>query len=437
MERTVQKINPVDIVLPKKKRVAAYARVSSGKDAMLHSLSAQVSYYSNYIQKHPGWEYVGVYADEALTGTKEDRAEFQRLLADCRNGKVEMIVTKSISRFARNTLTLLEAVRELKSIGIDVYFEKENLHSISGDGELMLSILASFAQEESRSVSENCKWRIRRRFQAGEPANWRFLFGYRCVKRNMVIEPAEAEIVRSVFRDYIDGIGVTAIARRLKAQGVSTMFGGKWTARSVKVMLRNEKYVGNALLQKRYVKDHISKKLTSNKGQLPKYFAAGTHEPIVEESIFQAAQALLDNSMKKSSPMKPTTERYPFSHKIHCMNCGKSYKRQACHGRVYWNCATFLEKGKAACQAKQIPEKILLSVTAKALGLPQFDSVVFEEQISEIQIPGPNQLVFLFTDGHSESRIWKDSSRCESWDSEARKRASERQKEYSRREKVI
>ena len=151
--------------LPLRKRVAAYARVSSGKDAMLHSLSAQVSYYSEHIQSHPEWEYAGVYVDEALTGTKDDRDGFQRLLADCRAGKIDMVLTKSISRFARNTVTLLETVRELKTLGVDVYFEEQNIHSLSGDGELMLTILASYAQEESRSVSENCKWRIRNQFR--------------------------------------------------------------------------------------------------------------------------------------------------------------------------------------------------------------------------------------------------------------------------------
>ena len=148
--------------LPKRKRVAAYARVSLDKDAMLHSLAAQVSYYKGLIQRKPEWEYAGVYADEGLTGTKENRPEFQRLLADCRAGKIDMVIVKSISRLARNTVTMLATVRELKGLGIDVLFEKENIHSMSGDGELMLAILASFAQEESLSVSENCKWRIRR-----------------------------------------------------------------------------------------------------------------------------------------------------------------------------------------------------------------------------------------------------------------------------------
>ena len=169
MERIVTQTRFAKTELPRAKRVAAYARVSSGKDAMLHSLSAQVSYYSKLIQNHGGWEYAGVYADEALTGTKDNRENFQRLLADCRNGKVDMILTKSVSRFARNTLTLLETIRELKNLGVDVYFEEQNIHSATSDGELMLTIIASYAQEESLSASENQKWRVRQQFQNGKP----------------------------------------------------------------------------------------------------------------------------------------------------------------------------------------------------------------------------------------------------------------------------
>ena len=180
--------------IPKLTRVAAYARVSSGKDAMLHSLSAQVSYYSELIQNHSGWQYVGVYADEALTGTKDNRENFQRLLADCRDGKVDLVITKSISRFARNTVTLLQTVRELKNMGVDVFFEEQNIHSLSADGELMLTILASYAQEESLSASENQKWRIRRNFENGMPWNGTML-GYRYEDGTLVVEPTEAEIV--------------------------------------------------------------------------------------------------------------------------------------------------------------------------------------------------------------------------------------------------
>ena len=205
MEKFIRKMEAGIPSLPQRRRVAAYARVSSGKDAMLHSLSAQVSYYSEHIQRNPEWSYAGVYVDEALTGTKDNREGFQRLLADCRAGKIDMVLTKSISRFARNMVTLLETVRELKTLGVDVYFEEQNIHSLNGDGELLLTILASYAQEESRSVSENCKWRIRNQFRAGEPANWRFMYGYRIQHGKITVHPVEAEVVREVFRRYLEG----------------------------------------------------------------------------------------------------------------------------------------------------------------------------------------------------------------------------------------
>ena len=177
MQREIIKLAPFIKKLPKLLKISAYARVSSGKDAMLHSLSAQISYYSKLIQENPKWKYAGVYADEAKKGTKDNRAEFQRLLCECREGKIDLIITKSISRFARNTLDFLNVIRELKSINIDVYFEKENIHSMSEEGELMLTLLSSFAQEESFSASENCKWRIRSKFKCGIPFNSKTL-GY-------------------------------------------------------------------------------------------------------------------------------------------------------------------------------------------------------------------------------------------------------------------
>ena len=205
MARTIRQIQFSALMRPIVKRVAAYARVSSGKDAMLHSLSAQVSYYSALIQKHAGWLYCGVYADEAFTGTKDSRDGFQSLLAECRAGNIDMVITKSISRFARNTVTLLETVRELKALGVDVYFEEQNIHTMSADGELMMTILASYAQEESRSASENQKWRIRRGFERGELVNLRFLFGYKIEKGCVAVDPEKAAVVREVFRRALEG----------------------------------------------------------------------------------------------------------------------------------------------------------------------------------------------------------------------------------------
>ena len=204
MQRTITKIAPVMIQqAPRLLRVAAYARVSSGKEAMLHSLSAQVSHYSDRIQKTPGWIYAGVYADEATTGTKDSREEFQRLLDDCRAGKIDMVITKSISRFARNTVTTLKAIRELRLLGVDVYFEEQNIHTLGEDGEFLLTLLAAYAEEEARSVSENQKWRIRTNFEQGLP--WSVtMYGYRQVDGRLVLVPEEAEILRLAADLYLE-----------------------------------------------------------------------------------------------------------------------------------------------------------------------------------------------------------------------------------------
>ncbi len=189
-----------------RKRVAAYARVSSGKDAMLHSLSTQISYYNDYIGSRGDWQLVGIYADEALTGTKAERPEFQRMLIDCRAGKIDMVITKSLTRFARNTVTLLETARELRTLNVDIYFEKENIHTLGSDGELMLTLLASFAQEESRSASENQKWRIRKMFEEGRPNTGRML-GYRLKDGVLCVVPEEAVVVKMIFADFLSGMG--------------------------------------------------------------------------------------------------------------------------------------------------------------------------------------------------------------------------------------
>jgi len=426
MERNIRKFKPSAPVLPTAKRVAAYARVSSGKDAMLHSLSAQISYYSELIQHHPGWEYVGVYADEAVTGTKDDRAGFQRLISDCRNGDVDMVITKSISRFARNTVTMLEVVRELKVLGVDVLFEKENIHSISEDGELMLTILASYAQEESRSVSENCKWRIRHQFQDGELANLRFMYGYHITKGKIEIDPEEAAIVRMIFDDYLGGMGCGLISKKLRAMDIPTMRGGQWSPKRVVDILKNEKYAGNALLQKKFVKDHLTKSLVRNKGQLPKYYAMNTHEAIIDEATFTRAQEIMAASRAKNAAKTSTTGRYPFSGMIRCGKCGKSYKRKTCNGKVSWNCSTYLQFGRNACLTKQIPEDTIISMTTRVLGLAEFDETTFRTRIAEMIVYEPNKVVYVSRDGHTIEAAWQDRSRSESWTDAKKQQARER-----------
>lgn len=425
VEKTIRKIESKQPILPVRERVAAYARVSSGNEATLHSLSAQVSYYSNLIQRNPEWHYVGVYVDEAITGTTEKREGFQRMLADCRAGKIDRIITKCMSRFARNTVTLLKTVRELKELGIDVYFEKQNIHSMSGDGELMLSILASFAQEESRSVSENCKWRIRKQFESGETANWRFMYGYRIRKGKIDIQPEEAAVVRWVFESYLDGVGIARISRIMRESKIPSHRGGTWSPKRVLDMLKNEKYSGNALLQKRYVSDHLTKNEKNNHGELPKYYAEGTHPAIVSPEMFMKAQEQMEQNRQKNGIEKDAPQYSAFTGRIICENCGKRYHRKVSRTEVAWNCATYLSLGKKACHTKQIPEDILMAVTASMLGTTEFDPVLFREVVQEIRVPAFNRLVFVMRDGSRVEREWQSKSRRDSWTDEMKAQAAE------------
>jgi DNA invertase Pin-like site-specific DNA recombinase len=393
---------------------------------MLHSLSAQVSYYNDYIQRQKGWVFAGVFVDEAVTGTKDTRSGFQDMLAACRARKIDLIITKSITRFARNTVTLLETVRELKELGVDVYFEKENIHSISEDGELMLTILASYAQEESRSASENCKWRIRKRFALGELVTLRFMYGYSIRKGLMEIVEHEAKIVRMIFDWYVnEGIGCSKIAKRLREMGVEKIRGGQWVTHAVADILKNEKYAGNALLQKTYIVDHLSKKKSRNIGLLPQYYAEATHPAIVEPGVFEKAQQIMAKRRSRFMNKGDSTSRYPFSGMILCPLCGKKYKRKTTHGKVSWNCTTYLTMGSAACLTKQIPNEDLIAETTSALGLREFDEEVFSARIERIEVPSFNHLLFVFKDGITVERVWEDRSRSESWTPEMRRRASE------------
>ena len=421
MERRMTKIMPIKAIIPKKKRVAAYARVSDGKDTMRHSLSAQISYYSALIQRRIEWEFAGVYADDPVSGTKDGRVEFQRMLADCRDGSIDMVITKSITRFARNTLTTLETVRELKVLGIDVFFEKEKIHSLSGDGELMLSILASYAQEESRSVSENCKWRIRKMFQAGRP-NTGNMLGYRLKDGKLHIVPDEAEVVRQIYEDYLGGMGKLAIAKKLNMQGIPTRFGGPWRESAIHKILQNDKYTGNLVLQKTFTPDHISKKRHINCGELPMYYIENSHEAIITGEIFEAVQLEFSQRAAKYQPNKQTPATYPFTGRIICESCGHHYRRKHAaagtkYEKIVWICSTFNSLGKSACSNQQIPENILETKTVEAGGFAR---------LIEIRVLGPGQLKFIYEYREVEL-TWSNPSRRHSWTEEMKQAARERQ----------
>ena len=431
MERKITKIEPKKELFKPKLRVAAYARVSSGKDAMLHSLSAQVSYYKDYITKNREWAFSGVYADEALTGTKQNRPELGRLMDDCRNGKINMIITKAISRFARNTVTMLEYVRELKELGISVYFEEENINTLSKDGELMLTVLSAFAQEQSLNVSEDCKWRIKKQYKQGiQPLSLQKLYGYtRTSDGNFEIVNEEAEVVKYIFTSYLEGSGLIAICKDLNKKGIPSPKGKRWAEKPLKYLITNEKYKGDLLLQKFFVEDHLTKKKRRNKGQKDQYYVENNHVGIISRKTFDAVQAEMERRslLSKASKNPPT---HDFTGLIRCMNCGKNYQRKISHPRdkyrrVFWNCVTFLREGKEQCYAKQIPEEILETLTADVLSLSKFDPDVMKTKISEIQIPEWNKVRFILKNGNIIEKEWQDRSRKDSWTAEMKQKASE------------
>lgn len=425
MDRKVLKIERADSAMPALKRVAAYARVSSGKDAMLHSLSAQVNYYNDLIRSRPDWTLVGVYTDEAKTGTKGNRPEFIKLIADCRNGLIDMIVTKSVSRFARNTVTTLETVRELKELGIDVFFEEQDIHTLSSEGELMLTILAGFAEEESRSVSENMKWRIKKNFEEGKPWGAKLL-GYRYSNGQLMVKEDEAKTVRRIFDEYLSGKGVSAIANGLNRDKVKTRDGGSWYCTTILWVLNNATYTGNLLLQKTFREDYRTKKKRFNTGEFPMYQALETHEAIVSIEEFEAVAKRLEEQAAKHAPRgKGYTGRYPFSSKIVCGICGKSYRRKVTHTGPVWVCATYNTRGKAFCPSKQIPEKTLTDLFA--------DTDL--DMVEQIIANNGNELITVFKDGTRECRHWTDRSRSESWTLEMKEKARQRVREQMRHEK--
>lgn len=425
MDKKVVEIRPNRIVLEHRKRVAAYARVSSPKDAMLHSLAAQIDYYRQMILGNPAWEFAGVYADEGRTGTKENREQFQALLEKCRSGCVDMVITKSISRLARNTVTLLETVRELKSYGVDVFFEEQNIHTLSTDGEVLLTLLASFAQAESLEVSENCKWRIRNKFKEGRASTCTML-GYRLVKGEVTPVPEEAATVRRIFDLYLGGYGLTKIANILNAEGLRTMRGYRWYPSTVSRILDNVKYCGDLPLQDYFSSDHINKVKCRNTGELPHYLVEDDHEAIVDKPRYQLASAERERRAVNAGRRSPTSA---LTGKVRCPYCGKNYRRKTTTGGVKWCCSTFNTQGKEACpDSKMVPEETLLFAICSVMGMDGFDGAAFSRSVDHIDACAGNVLRFCFPDGGTEDFVWKDRSRSESWTPEIRAAAGEHAK---------
>lgn len=363
----VRIIEPVKPRQEKRKRVCAYARVSSDSEAQGESLENQTQYYQGLIETNPDYEYTGVFADQGSTGTKDDRPEFQKMLTLARAGKLDLILTKSISRFARNTTIVLELVRELKELGVEVFFEKEQISSSSGDGELMLTVLSAFAQEESKNVSDNQKWRYRRKFQNGEVAinTTRFLGYDKNKNRELVINSGQEKVVKRIFEDYIGGKGSFVIAKDLNAEGIETVAGGRWHSSTILGILKNEKYMGDAKLQKTYSADHLRKKKCVNHGEIDSYYIENNHPPIISRDVWQEAQrqiALRGKAKGNWAEIRAKYQtRYPLTGMLFCSKCGAPLRRRvwnskyACR-KIVWQCSNYIKNGKIACPGISIDD---------------------------------------------------------------------------------
>ena len=358
-----------------KKRVAAYCRVSTDQEEQLSSYEAQVNYYTNYIEKNPDYELAGIYADEGITGTTtKKREQFNRMIKDCNAGKIDMIITKSISRFARNTLDCLNFVRQLKDLGVGVMFEKENIFTLDGKGEVLLSILSSLAQDESRSISENSTWGIRRRFEQGKlHVNHTKFLGYDKDKNgNLVVNEKQAKIVRRIYQEFLDGKGANRIARDLEFGGVSNWNGkAKWYEGSIRKMLTNEKYKGDALLQKTYTVDFLSKKRADNNGEVPQYYVEDSHPAIIDKEMWEAVQLEMERRRNFAlqygiQKLEYATTDNPFAGRVICGSCGRVFGRKVWNStseklrRIVWQCnGKYLEKGEKGCGSRHIDDGVL------------------------------------------------------------------------------
>ncbi len=418
--------------MPKIVRVAAYARVSSDKDAMLHSLSSQVSYFSKMIQSHDSWKYVGVYSDEGMTGTKINRNGFTKMIQDAKAGKIDIIITKSLSRFARNTVDCLKTIREMKAINVDIYFEEQNIHTLSSNGEFLISLLAGYAQEESRQCSENTLWRVRKNFKEGEPYGGTSMLGYKLEKGKFTVVPEEAEIVRKIFDLYLAGNGFCKIARILTDEGIKSYRGSVWTKSTIGEVISNVTYTGNLHLQKTYRESHMTKKTKRNKGEKPLYIVEGNHEPIISQEVFDEAQEI---RRKKAIGINGQRKgpAYPFTGLIYCGECGRLFKHKVTKYYESWLCSNYDELGKAYCASKKIRDDVLRKACVKALNMDSFDETIFKEQIQRIDAYNGNRLVFHFKNGTTKEVIWDTPSRRDSWTEEMKLQAKERSLNYGKR----
>lgn len=373
--------NTVNKEAKPKLRVAAYCRVSTDSDEQATSYDAQMEHYANYIKSNEEWEFAGIFADDGISGTNtKKRDEFNRMIDECMAGNIDMIITKSISRFARNTLDCLKYIRQLKDKNIPVFFEKENINTMDSKGEVLLTIMASLAQQESESLSKNVKLGLQFRYQNGEvQVNHNRFMGYtKDEDGHLVIEPKEAKIIKRIYLEYLQGASLKQIGEGLEKDGILTAAKKpKWRPETIKKILKNEKYIGDALLQKTYTVDVLTKKRVKNDGLMPQYYVENNHEAIIPRDLYMQVQeemlrrANLHSGEKRKK--RVYSSKYALSSIVYCPKCGDIYRRVAWNNRgktsVVWRCVSRVEHGPSCCDAPTIQETDLQNAVVKAINM--------------------------------------------------------------------
>lgn len=351
-------ISPTSRQALKKQRVAAYCRVSSNSVDQLNSYARQIRTYTKLIKSKPEWELVDIFADEAISGLNaENRPEFQRMIHECELKHIDLIITKSLSRFGRNVPEALSYVRKLKLLGVGVQFEKEGIYTLAMGDEMLLNTFSAIAQEESKAISQNLRLSITKRMETGEYVDSNAPYGFRLVDKQLVEYEPEAQIVRHIYDSYLLGHSTSEIARELTGNGIPTKNGKKkWTAYSISYILSNEKYIGDSKFQKTYRDTTVPFKQYKNRGQEDMYYASETHAPLVDKDTFDAVQELIQKRRNQFTKSYQKQNKYPLTSRIQCSECGSYFRRRIKNGSIKWVCSKHFED-QNACEANYYSEE--------------------------------------------------------------------------------
>ena len=429
------------------KKVAVYSRVSRESEIKHHSITMQMKHLEEYAKSHPNWIFTKHYVDEGKTGTKLNRPAFKQMMTDAKAGKIDIILTKTVSRFGRNMKDVLKTIRELKELDVTVIFDNEGLSTDNFDTIFELQYQGIQAEVESRQNSEYQKWAIRNRFKEGIPTYTR-PYGYYMDGYTLKVVPEEASIVKRIFEMYLSGMGVGAIAKRLINDSVPSLSGKRWRTATIYGILRDEKYIGNLLLQKTYRVDYLTKKKAINRGELPQYLVTKAHEPIIDETTFNKAQEEIARREKQNhliviNAKSPSNHKGPkgyrlFTGIIKCAHCNTSFIYKAINNtskREIWVCNDYLDFGKTKCPNKAIPEPILIEVTTDVLlshklikkdragNPPELTHDLLTRLITKIIAYKDQTLEYHLADGEIVTTKWQFKSRKESWTPEMKERA--------------